>query len=376
MQTKMKGHNPDQKQPLDESSPQQAQKSTPISLATAPSLYNNNSTSSQAPLSTPNGAPRNILEHPKPLKIETGNLPDSVASVLGQAAVAAIGQATAGMPQAAAAMAPTWPYNPHALQSMFPPYYTSLNPEESLFQMFNMANIVSSAAQMPLLNGKSQQAPPTEDRTIASSKLTLCGFVAYVQGPGEETKTDLLRIPRISEEPMENIQIGMVLEKYPPELVELFNKGPTDAFFLVKCWANVAFSIPNDERTANYAVDSYYETPFNFDISVSTKVCSFGKQVVEKVEIYSPIEESSATPLYHFKVENSPMCDYMVRFIAELKKLGDTEGALVMNNVLDNFTILQIVKNKETDETLMVIAFVIEVSPEPESSCRIYRLVH
>ena len=40
-----------------------------------------------------------------------------------------------------------------------------------------------------------------------------------------------------------------------------------------------------DEGSSFYGVSSQYESPANMIITCSTKVCSFGKQVVEKVEV-------------------------------------------------------------------------------------------
>lgn len=40
-----------------------------------------------------------------------------------------------------------------------------------------------------------------------------------------------------------------------------------------------------DEGSSFYGVSSQYESPENMVITCSTKVCSFGKQVVEKVEV-------------------------------------------------------------------------------------------
>ena len=71
-------------------------------------------------------------------------------------------------------------------------------------------------------------------------------------------------------------------------------------------------------------------------ITCSTKVCSFGKQVVEKVETeYARFENGR----FVYRIHRSPMCEYMINFIHKLKHLPEK---YMMNSVLENFTILQV----------------------------------
>ena len=74
-------------------------------------------------------------------------------------------------------------------------------------------------------------------------------------------------------------------------------------------------------------------------IQVSTKVCSFGRQVVEKLETEYPNTARSESGRYLYKIARSPMCEYMVNFIHRLKHLPEK---YMMNSVLENFTILQV----------------------------------
>uniref|UniRef100_A0A673BEW3 TEA domain family member 3 a n=1 Tax=Sphaeramia orbicularis TaxID=375764 RepID=A0A673BEW3_9TELE len=222
-------------------------------------------------------------------------------------------------------------------------------------------------------------APVWQDRTIASAKLRLLEYSAFMetQRDRETYKHLFVHIgpsnPGYNDPVLESIDVRQIYDKFSEKkggLKELYEKGPHNAFFLVKFWADLSSEI-EEGSGAFYGVSSQYSGTENITISVSTKVCSFGKQVVEKVETeYAHLEGGK----YVFRIHRSPMCEYMINFIHKLKHLPEK---YMMNSVLENFTILQVVSNRETQETLLCIAFVFEVSTsEHGAQYHVYRLVN
>jgi transcriptional enhancer factor len=93
----------------------------------------------------------------------------------------------------------------------------------------------------------------------------------------------------------------------------------------------------HSQLNINFGFFYRYESNENMTIQVSTKVCSFGKQVVEKLETEFAKPDPSGRFIY--KIQRSPMCEYMINFIHKLKHLPEK---YMMNSVLENFTILQV----------------------------------
>ncbi|XP_072378686.1 protein scalloped isoform X3 [Diabrotica undecimpunctata] len=228
--------------------------------------------------------------------------------------------------------------------------------------------------------GALQSAPPPvwEGRAIATHKLRLVEFSAFMESPNREEYQKHLFVhiggPALSySDPLlEAVDVRQIYDKFPEKkggLKELYDKGPQNAFFLVKFWADLNSNI-QDETGAFYGVTSSYESNDNMTITCSTKVCSFGKQVVEKVETeYARYENGR----FVYRINRSPMCEYMINFIHKLKHLPEK---YMMNSVLENFTILQVVSNRDTQETLLCTAYVFEVSTsEHGAQHHIYRLV-
>ncbi|XP_072237806.1 TEA domain family member 3 b isoform X4 [Leuresthes tenuis] len=222
--------------------------------------------------------------------------------------------------------------------------------------------------------------PVWQDRTIASSKLRMLEYSAFMEVQRDldnYSKHLFVHIgqsnPSYSDPLLEAVDIRQIYDKFPEKkggLKELYEKGPQNAFFLVKFWADLNSSGMPDGPGSFYGVSSQYSSAENMTITVSTKVCSFGKQVVEKVETeYARLEGGKCV----YRIHRSPMCEYMINFIHKLKHLPEK---YMMNSVLENFTILQVVTNRDTQETLLCIAFVFEVSnSEHGAQYHVYRLV-
>uniref|UniRef100_A0A671NHE9 Transcriptional enhancer factor TEF-5 n=1 Tax=Sinocyclocheilus anshuiensis TaxID=1608454 RepID=A0A671NHE9_9TELE len=240
---------------------------------------------------------------------------------------------------------------------------------------------ISSYEQLPTPQPPSTTAMPVwQDRTIASSKLRMLEYSAFMElqrDPDTYSKHLFVHIaqtnPSYTDPLLEAVDIRQIYDKFPERkggLKELYEKGPQNAFFLVKFWADLNSSNVQDGAGSFYGVSSQYSSAENMTITVSTKVCSFGKQVVEKVETeYARVEGGR----YVYRIHRSPMCEYMINFIHKLKHLPEK---YMMNSVLENFTILQVVTNRDTQETLLCIAFVFEVSTSDHGAqYHVYRLV-
>uniref|UniRef100_A0A4W6CWG5 TEA domain-containing protein n=1 Tax=Lates calcarifer TaxID=8187 RepID=A0A4W6CWG5_LATCA len=259
-------------------------------------------------------------------------------------------------------------------QSFFMFYFVTLKPHIHTLTALSFAGYETTAGL-----SMSPGAPPWQGRSIASSKLRMLEFSAFLEQPQDpETFNKHLFVhigqsnPSYSDPYLESVDIRQIYDKFPEKkggLKELFDKGPHNAFFLVKFWADLSVNL-QDDSSFFYGVSSQYESSENMIITSSTKVCSFGKQVVEKVETeYARFENGR----YVFRIHRSPLCEYMINFIHKLKHLPEK---YMMNSVLENFTILQVVTNRDTLETLLCIAYVFEVSTsEHGAQHHIYRLV-
>uniref|UniRef100_A0A673GLT2 Transcriptional enhancer factor TEF-5-like n=1 Tax=Sinocyclocheilus rhinocerous TaxID=307959 RepID=A0A673GLT2_9TELE len=247
-------------------------------------------------------------------------------------------------------------------------------------------NPILSYEQLTTPHPTSATAMPVwQDRTIASSKLRMLEYSAFMEvqrDPDTYSKHLFVHIaqtnPSYTDPLLEAVDIRQIYDKFPERkggLKELYEKGPQNAFFLVKFWVDTNLADLNSSNVQDgagsfYGVSSQYSSAENMSITVSTKVCSFGKQVVEKVETeYARVEGGR----YVYRIHRSPMCEYMINFIHKLKHLPEK---YMMNSVLENFTILQVVTNRDTQETLLCIAFVFEVSTSDHGAqYHVYRLV-
>ncbi|KAL1774284.1 transcriptional enhancer factor TEF-4 isoform X1, partial [Sigmodon hispidus] len=119
-----------------------------------------------------------------------------------------------------------------------------------------------------------------------------------------------------------------------------------------------------------YGLSSKYESLELMTLTCSSKVCFFGKQVVEKVETERAQLKDRR---FVYLLLCFPMCEYLADSLHKLWRLPEL---YMMISVLENFTILQVLINTDTQELLLCTAYIFEVSTsERGAQNHIYHLV-
>uniref|UniRef100_A0A3B5B624 TEA domain family member 1a n=1 Tax=Stegastes partitus TaxID=144197 RepID=A0A3B5B624_9TELE len=203
----------------------------------------------------------------------------------------------------------------------------------------------------PPAAAQTHREPAWQGRSIGTTKLRLVEFSSFLETQREQeayNKHLFVHIsqssPTYSDPLLECVDIRQIYDKFPEKkggLKELFGKGPQNAFYLIKFWVSPSrpLGVPRS----------------------SVQTCP--------VTEYARFENGR----FVYRISRSPMCEYMINFIHKLKHLPEK---YMMNSVLENFTILLVVSNRDTQETLLCMACVFEVSNnEHGAQHHIYRLI-
>ncbi|UJR24982.1 hypothetical protein I4U23_006345 [Adineta vaga] len=196
-------------------------------------------------------------------------------------------------------------------------------------------------------------------RFISSNRMKLVEFAAYIESKRDiDSRHYFLHISQEAGTDLkpERIKVSQIIDLFPM-LKDLYDKGPQDAFYVVKVWVNMNYQ---DSNTNTYHYSSLFESSEdNLNITVTTKACSFGNTTAEKIENGITKYNDMMGKCVHRSMD-STMCSFMTEFIKKLKT--GMYMREVMNAVLEHLGVLQTIVSKETDELLLCIAYIFEIS--------------
>ncbi|CAF0979902.1 unnamed protein product [Adineta steineri] len=226
-------------------------------------------------------------------------------------------------------------------------------------------SLFSPTSTTPFIDIKSYTPTSTNDfistttHCINSNRLKLVEFAGYIQSKSDmDLKHYLLRISHEAGTDMksEKIKMNQIVDLFPM-LKELYHKVLEDVFYVVKVWVNMDYQDNSNNTYHYYSIFESLEN--NLNICITTKACSFGNTIVEKIENGTMKYNEMNDKCIHRSM-NTTMCTFMTDFITKLKTGMYTRDK--MNSVLEHLGVLQTVVAKDTNELLLCIAYIFEIS--------------
>ncbi|XP_039470781.1 transcriptional enhancer factor TEF-1a isoform X1 [Oreochromis aureus] len=199
----------------------------------------------------------------------------------------------------------SFPANAQLWQGMIPGGQSSsttedIKPFSQQAYSVQTAGTTTISGYEPPSAAQTHREPAWQGRSIGTTKLRLVEFSSFLETQRDQEAYNKHLFVHISQSSLsysdpllECVDIRQIYDKFPEKkggLKELFDKGPQNAFYLIKFWADLNYNV-QDDPAAFYGVTSQYESSENMTITCSTKNQSF-----PDVRIHDQLHPQAQTP--------------------------------------------------------------------------------